>query len=108
MIPQTVSIADIARTLSMSEATVRDWVRSRRWPTGQPIRGLKLSDSPAADIRIFESDVDAFAKECAKTFSRESVAVVSESAKPKVSAARRRRKALEVEATERMLRRSHA
>jgi len=112
MIPQTVSIADIARVLALSEATVRHWVRDRRWPNGRPIIGLKLSTSPAADIRILKSNTMDYFRDCARDFSPESAetfaAEVGKSLRPKLSARDRRRQEREVTALRQMRQRKPA
>jgi len=103
---ETVSIADIARVLNLSQATVRHWVRERRWPTGRVMRGMKLSDSPAADIRIFKEDFLDYVRECARDFNPESAELVAEKAKrelkPKLSAREQRKIASEVAALKQM------
>lgn len=91
---QTCTIADVARALALSEATVRHWVRAKRWPNGRPMRFIRLSDSPAADIRIFTDDVTGYVADCAKLVNPESAAYVAEQAgrvlKPRVSAKEQR------------------
>lgn len=87
----TLTIAQIATTLQVSAETVRGWWAARRWPDGEPMVGLCLSER--GRVRILSESFAAFCKRAAQRAGSESVIALRHSSVCPAVPTRRRRRA---------------
>lgn len=67
----TLTIAQVANALQVSPDTVRAWWADRRWPDGEPMAGLCLSER--GRVRILSESFGEFCKRAAQRAGTESV-----------------------------------